>query len=150
MVAATKWTAAIAFALGCAACVTPVVEMKTNASSSAHDAEVLQLARERMLEAFIKLEQKIRDCDNNMRMTTVVSPTAIPKLPLSERDWGTALLHLSNRATARCQGDAWGDALLAYTRFRDLEKRTTGGNATNTSPWKYCAASVNSERSKPK
>jgi hypothetical protein len=125
----------VVFALGCAACATSVGELKPNASSSMHDAEVLQLARERMQEAFVRLEQKIRDCGDNLRMTTVVSPTVIPKLSLSERDWGTALLYLSNRATTRCEGNAWGEALLAYTRFRDFEKRITGGNATDTSPY---------------
>lgn len=136
MAVAIKWAAVVAFALACTACALPIGKTKANTSSlSAYDAEILQLARERMQETFIKLERRIRDCDDNLRRVTVVSPAVIPKLPLSEQDWGTALLYLSARATIRCEGDVWGEALLAYTRFRNFEKRLTGGNATDTSPY---------------
>lgn len=135
MVAATKCKLAIVLLLGCTACAAPVGAMRAEAPSSASNTEVLKLARERMQEAFSKLEDKIRECDENLRMRTVVPPNAIPKLPLSEREWGTALLYLSNQATARCEGEAWGEALLAYARFRDFEKQITGRNATDTSPY---------------
>lgn len=135
MVVDIRLIVVIVLTLGCAACSVSVGKTKDAAVQSEYPVEAVQLARERMQETFVKLEEKIRACDDGLRTTTVVSPQVIPKLPLSEREWGTALAHLSNQATARCEGDAWGEALLAYTRFRDFEKRTTGGNAIDTSPY---------------
>lgn len=135
MVVDTKLMAVVALTLGCAACSAPVGKTKDDPARSEYPAEAVQLARARMQETFVRLEKKIRVCDDDLRATTVVSPQVIPKLPLSEREWGTALAHLSNQATARCEGDVWGEALLAYTRFRDFEKQTTGGNTVDTSPY---------------
>lgn len=131
MAAVTKsWVVLCALAVGCAAPARSVRQKDPTVRYS-YTTEVVELAHEKWTEALAKLEKKVDACGNE-RMKTVIPSQVLPALPLSDREWEMALAHLSIKATDRCEGNLWGDAVLAYTRFRDFEKQVTGGNAIDT------------------
>lgn len=131
MAAATKISVVLcALIVGCAP---PAVSVRQKDPSVrySYTTEVVQLAYEKWTDALTELEKKVDACGNE-RKKTVIPPQVLPALPLSEGDWGTALTHLSSKAMNHCVGNLWGEALLAYTRFRDFEKQVTGSNAIDT------------------
>ena len=131
MAAATKtWVVLCALVVGCAGPAVSVRQKDPTVRYS-YTTEVVQLAYEKWTEALAQLEKKIGACGDE-RIKTIIPSQVLPTLPLSDGDWGTALTHLSAKAMNRCVGNLWGDALLAYTRFRDFEKQVTGGNAVDT------------------
>lgn len=141
MDALTKTIVVILLALVSSACTTSMSETKRENDNgelvrNVTDEEILQFAHERMKRTVAHLEQKILDCNDNKGMKTVIPPHVLPTLPLSTREWGTALAHLSFKATKNCEGNAaWGDALMALTQFIDIEKQLTGANTTDVSPY---------------
>ncbi len=131
MAVVTKiWVVLCSLVVGCAA-PSVSVRQKDPTVRYSYTTEVVQLAHEKWTEALTKLEKKVDACGNE-RMKTVIPSHVLPALPLSEGDWGTALTHLSAKTMNRCVGNLWGEALLAYSRFRDIEKQVTGGNAIDT------------------
>lgn len=132
MAAATKISVVLcALIVSCAAPPAASLRQKDPTVRYSYTTEVVQLAYEKWTEALAKLEKKVDICGNE-RKKTVIPLQALPVLPLSDFEWGTALTHLSAKAMNRCVGNLWGDALLAYTRFRDFEKQVTGGNTVDT------------------
>jgi len=118
MAAATKISVVLcALIVSCAAPPAVSLRQKDPTVRYSYTTEVVQLAYEKWTEALAKLEKKVDICGNERKKTVI---------PLQ------ALTHLSAKAMNRCVGNLWGDALLAYTRFRDFEKQVTGGNAVDT------------------
>lgn len=131
MAAVTKTLVVLcALIVGCAVPATSLRQKDPTVRYS-YTTEVVQLAYEKWTDALAELEKKVDACGNE-RKKTVIPSQALPVLPLSHFEWGVALTHLSARAMNRCVGNLVGDALLAYTRFRDFEKQVTGGNAVDT------------------
>ena len=131
MAAVTKTMVVLcALIVGCAAPAASVRQKDPTVRYS-YTTEVVQLAYEKWTEALATLEKKVEACSGKERKTVIPSQV-LPVLPLSDFEWGTALTHLSARAMNRCEGNLLGDALLAYTRFRDFEKQVTGGNTVDT------------------
>ena len=104
---------------------------------AAGDADVLALSAKKMEHAIAALNVKIQTCDDEKRMKTTVPAKLLGSVSLSNKEWGTALLHLSTRATERCIGSAWGDALAAFAQFKFIEKKLTGKNTIDTSPYDF-------------
>jgi len=144
MAAATKtWVALCALVVGCAGPAVSVRQKDPTVRYS-YTTEVVQLAYEKWTDALADLEKKVGACGNE-RMKTVIPSQVLPALPLSDREWEMALAHLSIKALNRCVGGLRGEALLAYSRFRDFEKQVTGGNAIDTGPYNVellCCMSV--------
>jgi len=131
MAAVTKtWVALCALIVGCAAPELSVRQKDPTVRYS-YTTEVVELALEKMQDVLATLEKKVDACGNE-RMKTVIPPQVLPALPLSDREWEMAMAHLSIKAMDDCVGRLRGDAVLAYTRFRDFEKQVTGGNAIDT------------------
>lgn len=114
-------------------CLLPMASMGS-AGEPANDGEnLVRFAYEKMNQAILEANTKIGACMEKGK-NTILPPQVFPKLPLSKREWGSALGYLSFRASTRCEENSSANTVMAFTQFKVLEKEMAGKNAADVYP----------------
>lgn len=109
--------------------------------------EVVQLVYEKMNHAILQAETKIGACLDK-EQKTILPSQVFPKLPLSNDEWKSAITYLSFKALDQCQENILASALMAFSRFKVIEKKLTGKNTKDTNQYKLedlCCGALETE-----
>jgi len=113
------------FASACVAEETPFFDENTG-------EETLNFAQKKMEAAINALDSKVKECEE-IAKTTDLDLALFQSFPLTDKELKTALLHLNRMAQTLCEGEAlWGNAVIALSQFKFIEKHYKGKNTRET------------------